>query len=537
MDDGRRPGQLTPERPDVLTAFRAGLDADRGPAIVFGGTVLGARDLAELSDALAVGLAARGVAAGDRVAVMLQNVPTSPIATLAAWKLGAVVVPVNPMYRAGELRYLLDDSGATVLVTEPQLYVATVAEAVGDRGIDVLVTDPRDLASGELPVALRVLPPGPEPAGVDRLLDLIGAHHGETPEARTPAPEDPALLSYTSGTTGPPKGAINTHGNVAFAAAVYRAWMDLGPDDVCLGVAPLFHITGAVGHLAVCLVAGLPLVLAYRFDADETLALIERHRCTFTVGAITAFIALMNAPGAADADLSSLTKVYSGGAPIAPSTVEAFETAFGAYIHPIYGMTETTSPSHAVPFGERAPVDPGTGALSIGVPVPETRCRIVGEDGREVPPREIGELVTQGPQVVPGYWDKPEETAKAIGPDGIRTGDVGFVDEDGWFFLVDRKKDMIIASGYKVWPREVEDVLYEHPAVREAAVVGVADDYRGESVKAFVSLRAGVDVPTEDELVALCRDRLAAYKVPRTVEVRDELPKTATGKILRRSLG
>ncbi|MBW3618823.1 MAG: AMP-binding protein [Actinobacteria bacterium] len=530
------PADLGTLPPDVLTAFRGLVAGDSTrDCLRYGDAVLAFGDVDRFSDALAVGLAASGVGPGDRVAVMLQNVPTFPIVTLASWKLGASVVPVNPMYRVAELSHILDDSGACVLITSPDLLVPIVAEAVRDRAIAVVVTDPRDLADGELPVTLRDADAADVP-DVPRLLALIEQHDGRRPEPRTPAREDAALLSYTSGTTGPPKGAINSHGNVAASVAIYVAWMDIGPDDVCLGVAPLFHITGSVAHVAISLATGMPLVLAHRFDAAETLALVARHGCTFTVASITVFIALMNVDGVAGADLRGFRKLYSGGAPIAPATVEAFEARFGTYIHSIYGMTETTSPSHAVPLGTRAPVDPGTGALSVGVPVPGTVCRIVGDDGRVLPAGQLGELVTAGPQVVAGYWGEPEGTARAIGPDGIRTGDVGFMDEAGWFFLVDRKKDVIIASGYKVWPREVEDVLYQHPAVREAAVVGVADAYRGETVAAFVSLRAGADA-TPGELVAFCRERLAAYKAPRSVELRDELPKTASGKILRRSLG
>jgi long-chain acyl-CoA synthetase len=233
--------------------------------------------------------------------------------------------------------------------------------------------------------------------------------------------------------------------------------------------------------------------------------------------------------------MASLRTVYSGGAPIAPATADAWERRFGTRIQSAYGLTETTSPSHATPLGRRSPVDGRTGALSIGVPVFNTVVRIVGDSGDELPPGEIGELVTSGPPVVPGYWAKPEETEQALPGGALHTGDVGFMDADGWFYLVDRKKDQINAAGYKVWPREVEDVLYEHPAVREAAVVGVPDAYRGETVKAYVSLKPG-HTTAPAELVAFCRERLAAYKYPREVELLDELPKTATGKILRRDL-
>jgi long-chain acyl-CoA synthetase len=371
--------------------------------------------------------------------------------------------------------------------------------------------------------------------GTFDFMEVLDSHAGLAAPRPSLGASDVAFLTYTSGTTGPPKGAMNTHRNVVFNSAVYRRWMDLTPADTVLGVAPLFHITGLIAHLTVALLVPMPLVLGYRFDPRTTLDLIEQYRPTFTVGAITVFIALMNDPSCAGRDLSSLTKVYSGGAPIAPSVVERFEAEVGAYIHNIYGLTETTSPSHGVPMGTRAPVDPTSGALSVGVPIFNTVVQVVGEDGADVPPGEIGEFVTTGPQVVAGYWNKPDETAHALPGGSLHTGDVGFMDADGWFYVVDRKKDMIIASGYKVWPREVEDVLYQHSAVREAAVVGVPDDYRGETVKAFVSLRPGADA-TEAELITFCKERMAAYKYPRSIEFVDELPKTVTGKILRREL-
>src|SRR5436190_23495922 len=307
------------------------------------------------------------------------------------------------------------------------------------------------------------------------------------------------------------------------------------PGDVDLAVAPLFHITGLIAGLTVSLLVPMKIVLGYRFDPAAVLDLIEQHRPTFTVGAITVFIALMNDPSREGRDLSSLTKVYSGGAPIAPIVVERFQSEIGPYIHNIYGLTETTSPSHAVPMTKVAPVDPTSGALSVGVPIFNTVVRVVDEEGKDVPVGEVGEFVTSGPQVVSGYWQKPEETEHAIPGGHLHTGDVGFMDEKGWFYLVDRKKDQINAAGYKIWPRDVEDVLYAHDTVREAAVVGVPDEYRGETVKAFVSLKSGESV-TEETLIAFCKERMAAYKYPRQIEFVDELPKTASGKILRREL-
>jgi long-chain acyl-CoA synthetase len=368
---------------------------------------------------------------------------------------------------------------------------------------------------------------------------LIETYSGRTPDTVPLVPEDVAYLTYTSGTTGQPKGAMNTHGNVAFSARVYQCMMKMDQSDVVLGVAPLFHVTGEVAHLAVAALAGIPLVLYYRFDAGETLRLIEKWKVTMTVAAITVYIALMNHPDAPKRDLSCFKKAYSGGAPVSEAVVSQFEALTGVYLHNVYGMTETTSPSHIVPLGTRAPVDKESGALSVGVPVPNSVIRIMDdEEGvRELAPGEVGEIVDSGPMVVPGYWQKPEETNRAIRDGRLYTGDVGKMDERGWFYVVDRKKDMIIASGFKVWPRDVEDVIYQHPAVREAAVVGVPDPYRGETVKAYVALKIGMEsTVTPEEIVSFCRSRMAAYKYPRQVEFVPEIPKTLTGKFIRRAL-
>ena len=457
------------------------------------------------------------------------------IAQLGIWKAGGTAVSINPMNRERELELLLQDSGARVLVSLAGLYRDVAAKVVAGTGVQTVIT------TSELEYQTR--DDARVFAGIERvpcegtldMAELLARFAGQRAPAVSLGPQDVAFLTYTSGTTGPPKGAMTTHRNVVFNAQTYRDWISIGPQDVVLGVAPLFHITGLVGHVAICLLAGAPLVLMYRLDPALTIETIQAERATFTVGSITVFIALMNVPDADKQALASLTKVYSGGAPIPPSTVKAFQSAFGHYIHNIYGLTETTSPSHAVPFGAEAPVDEASGALSVGVPVYNTVVRIVGDDGADLPPGEIGELVTTGPQVVAGYWNKPEESATALPEGSLHTGDVGYMDDRGWFYIVDRKKDQINVSGYKVWPREVEDVLYEHEAVREAAVVGIADAYRGETVKAFVSLRAGQSV-TEAELIAFTKERMAAYKYPRQIEFLDEIPKTVTGKLLRREL-
>jgi len=527
--------------PDALAMWRDSLRrAGDQPLIYYADTVHTLAEVDSASDALAVALASRGVRQGDRVVLYLQNVPQFVVGLLATWKLGGVVVPVNPMLKERELSYVLADSGATALICLQELWASVAAKVVEDSPVSVAVTTspldhvPVDLPPSRLSLPLRTVQRVETPGAAD-LLTLVAQHRGQRPGPVELAPSDVAALTYTSGTTGDPKGAMNTHGNVVFTAQVFRDWLGLGTDDTCLAGAPLFHVTGLIGHAAVAMLVPMPLILGYRFDPATMNDLAERHNATYTVMAITAYTAMMNDPSIRAHDLSALSKVYSCGAPIAPSLVERFERAVGPYIHNIYGLTETTGPSHAVPLGRRAPVDPATGALSIGVPVPGTAVRVLDDNGDEVPVGQIGELAISGPGVVPGYWHRPDATDAALPGGEMRTGDVGFMDDQGWFYLVDRKKDMINTAGYKVWPREVEDVLMGHQAVKEAAVIGVPDPYRGETVKAFVSLRDGAS-STPEELIAFCRDNLAAYKYPRVVEICDDLPKTLTGKVLRRQL-
>ena len=532
------PADIVAEKATALDMFDASVAAGAGdPFLKYFDGALTFGDVDRAADALAGALVAGGFASGERLAIYTQNNPAFVIGLIAAWKAGGIAVLINPMNRERELRYMLADSGAVALLTLDDLYqtVAGPLIASGDTDVRTVITcSPLDFQTRD---DTRLFE-GVSKEAIDGAVDLtvlIAAHDGSTLPRPAFGPGDTAVLTYTSGTTGEPKGAMNTHGNLAFNAQVYRDWTGLRSGEPILAVAPLFHITGLVGHIMFAIIAHTPLILMHRFAPGVALDAIREHRPVFTVAAITAYNALSAAPGATPEDFESLRILYSGGAPISPAVGDRMEKIFGAYIHNIYGLTETNSPSHGVPLGVRAPVDAASGALSVGVPVFNTVVRVVGEDGEDVPVGEVGEFVTSGPQVVPGYWNKPEKTAESL-PDGaLRTGDVGFMDADGWFYIVDRKKDMINASGYKVWPREVEDVLYTHPAVRESAVIGVPDEYRGETVKAYVSLQEGASVD-EQELVDFCKKQMAAYKYPRQVVIVDELPKTVTGKILRRSL-
>ena len=492
------------------------------------------REVDELSDSVAGHLADRGLERGDRVAILLQNSPLFVLALLGAWKAGATVVPVNPMYKSGEVAHVLRDGEVAALICSDRAWESYLRETAAGSPVRIVLTgceldfqtrhDARVLAFERLP----------RPSDADDLTTVARAGH-RPPEGRAPAPADIALISYTSGTSGTPKGATNTHANIMFNAERQRTGLPLPEAPVYYALAPLFHITGMVCQLGACLNSAGTLVLTYRFEAGVVLDAFAEHRPHYTVGPSTAFMALAAHPDVTREHFSSFVNISSGGAPVPPALVEKFRAGFGPYIRNGYGLTECTAPCASVPPQHEAPVDPASGTLAVGVPGPDTVVRIVDDQGAEVPFGEQGEIVVRGPQVVPGYWRRPDATAGTF-PDGeLRTGDIGFMDAQGWLYVVDRKKDMINASGFKVWPREVEDVLYTHPAVREAAVVGVPDGYRGETVKAYISLRPGADADA-GTLAAYCKDRLAAYKYPRQVEILPDLPKTASGKILRREL-
>ncbi|MET9851981.1 AMP-binding protein [Streptomyces sp. NPDC006450] len=521
--------------PSVLHAFRAAVSRAPGhTALAYFDGRLTYAETDALSDSLAGHLAAHGIRRGDRVAVMLQNTPHFVLAVLAAWKAGAVVVPLNPMYKSGEVGHILRDSGAAALVCEARAWSAYLRGAARGTAVrTVLTACDLDFQTRD---DVRVLAPGRPEQAADAADLHAAARRGH------PAPPDPgltaadtALISYTSGTSGTPKGAMNPHGALTHNAVRQVTGHPLPEGAGYFALAPLFHITGMVCELAACFTNAGTLVLAHRFDAGAVLDAFLEHRPAYTVGPATAFMALAAHPGATPDHFASFQVVSSGGAPLPPALVERLRAAYGFYLRNGYGLTECTAPCASVPVHREAPVDPASGTLSVGVPGADTLVRILDESGAEVPFGETGEIAVRGPQVVPGYWGLPADTAKAF-PDGeLRTGDVGFMDPEGWLYVVDRKKDMINASGFKVWPREVEDVLYTHPAVREAAVVGIPDPYRGESVKAYVSLRPGAEAAPA-ELSAYCAERLAAYKYPRRVEILPVLPKTTSGKILRREL-
>lgn len=520
----------------LVTAWRDRVTASpESPCLVYFDSTLTVRQVDDDSDALASHFQDRGVGRGDVVGVQLQNIPQFAIAMLALWKVGATVLILNPMYRGGELRRLIDDSRTTGFIGLDREGEEAASTLAGSTVKWRMTTSDLDLQTENDP---RIFADAAHVAveGADDLLTAVRDSAGRTPAVPEVRAEDAALLTYTSGTTGPPKGALNTHRNVLSTAVSFNAWQGIGSGDAVLAVAPLFHITGAVATAAATLISAAPLVFINRLHPEIMLEAFNRHRVTVTVGAITVYNALLALDRGDAADLATVRWLYSGGAPIPPSTVDRFHTRFGHYIHNIYGMTETASAVIGVPPGARAPVDAASGTLSIGVPLPGLDARVVGADGHTLRSGEEGELQMRGPQIMPQYLRKPEETAHVLSADGwMSSGDVAIIDEDGWVYLVDRLKDQINASGFKVWPREVEDALYEHPDVYEAAVVGAPDEYRGETVTAYVSLRPG-SATTAEALQAFTKERLAAYKYPRHVHIIDELPKTQTGKIKRRDL-
>ena len=499
----------------------------------FDGTMTAA-EVDRASDALAVALAARGTIRSARVGIYLQNTPHFALALLALWKLGATALLLNPMYKRLELRRLVDDSGAIGVICTDTDVSETRHTLAGGTACWLISTSARDFQTRNDPRSFDMTTrPAASPDG--DVAALIREFDGLRPADIALTRDDVALLTYTSGTTGPPKGAMNTHENVLAVATTFGRFARLSPGDVVMAVAPLFHITGAVINAAISLFTDTTLVFTGRFDPSVVLEAFAEHRVSFTIGSITVFNAILALPHASASHFSAVKTLYSGGAPIPPATVERFKKRFNVYIHNAYGLTESTSGVIAVPPCTEAPVDASSGTLSIGIPLPHVVARVIDPDGHPVPPGTQGELELSGPQIIPGYWNNPDATSHAMPGGRFRTGDVAIIDSQGWVYLVDRLKDQINVSGYKVWPREVEDALYEHPAVHEAAVIGQPDEYRGETVVAFVSLKSGVSA-TRGELIAFAKERLAAYKYPRIVHIIDDLPKTQTGKIRRQEL-
>ncbi len=525
------PAALEPRFGDMLSAFNdaVAVAPDRTAIRYFDG-YLSYEELDRSTNLIALALLSYGIQVGDRVSIIAQNVPAFAEVAIASWKIGGIPVPSNPLCRSGEISKVFDDCQPAIIVCDlSSLDEVRKALSKIELGPAILVFSPYERQTRD---DARVLPNLLEAPPSTLWLYAEARRYEGAPPALSLKGSDIGLLLYTSGTTGQPKGVMIRHDSLAFNAEAMGRWGELASGSRVLGLAPLFHITGFVSHLAMSVIARCELILNYRFEPSLVLEVIRETRPTYVVGAITAFNALMNADGASAADFASFVSVYSGGAAIPPSLAKDIKAVLNVEIKPCYGMTETSSPSHATPPGREPPVDRESGALAIGVPIFSTDAIIVDDQGQAAAPGQRGELWIRGPQIMAGYWNKPLETSEALSGGWLRTGDIAVMDAAGWFYLVDRKKDMINASGFKVWPREVEDCLHEHPAVREAAVVGIPDPYRGETVAAYISVKPNQSVMAS-ELSRFCRDRLVSYKCPRHFHIVDDLPKTVTGKIQR----
>lgn len=481
-----------------------------------------------------------GVEKGDRVAIMLPNCPQSAIAYYGILYAGGIIVQTNPLYTERELQYQLADSGAKVIIGLDLLF-PRIVKGRKDTAIEhIIITGIKDY----LPFPKNIMYPFIQKK--ENKLSVSIEHRGqyhlytEIMKSTKPSPVyvpyeqgDIALLQYTGGTTGPPKGVQLTHQNLISNTEMCSAWLyqtEEGQETI-MGVLPFFHVYGMTTVLVFAVMKGHKMVLLPKFDFKAALKEIEKQKPTLFPGAPTIYIGLLNHPDLAKYDLSSIKACISGSATLPIEVKEKFEEVTGGKLVEGYGLTET-SPVAMANFVWDGLEKRG----SVGVPWPDTDAVILGPGGTEpLPAGEIGEIAIKGPQVMSGYWNRPDDTLETFRGGWLLTGDLGYMDEDGYFYIVDRKKDMIIASGFNVYPREIEEVLYEHPAVLECIVAGVPDPYRGETVKAYIVLKEGHSV-TEAELNEYCRKHLAAFKVPRQYDFREELPKTAVGKILRRAL-
>ena len=479
-----------------------------------------------------------GVKAGDRVLLYLQNSPQWVLAFYAILRANAVVVPVNPMNRSDELRHYIDDTGTTTAFVAQDLLpqLQPLHREHAGHGLQHLVvatysdhlTAPTDLRVPDFVAAPRDVPSQP---GVVAWTDARAAGHAPGP--LTAGPDDPCVMPYTSGTTGAPKGCVHTHRSVMSTLVAGTVWFRRSQDSVFLSPLPFFHVTGMSGSMNGPLYVGATVVVMSRWDREVAARCIERYRVDTWQSITAMMVDFLANPDLARHDLSTLQVVRGGGAAMPEAVALRLKQLVGLDYIEGYGMSETMAATHINPPQRPKP-------QCLGIPVFDVDARIIDPDTlREVPPGESGEVIVHGPQVMQGYWNNPEATAAAFveidGKRFLRTGDLARVDEDGYFFMTDRLKRMINASGYKVWPAEVEALMYRHPAIQEACVIAARDERRGETVKALVVLQAG-HTASADEIVAWCHEHMAAYKAPRTVEIVARLPKSGSGKLMWREL-
>jgi long-chain acyl-CoA synthetase len=513
-------------------------------ALIFKGKRITYRELNELTDALAAALAANGFKKGDRAVIYMVNMPQFVICYYGILKAGGIVIATNPLYTARELEHQLADCGAeTVFVMTLYYPLLKKVQAGGTTRVKrIIVTNIKEYLPAHLRFLFTLVKEKPEGHRVllqpgDMWFQDFLAAGKQAPRPKVDVGgDDVALLQYTGGTTGLSKGAVALHRNLVANTVLIREWLtDISQgQEVCLTAIPLFHSFGMVVAMSFGIMAAGALVLIPDpRDQEDLLSSINKYRPTIFPGVPALYVAINNNPDVAAGryDIKSIRVCVSGSAPLLAETKEHFERLTGGKLVEGFGLTEAHVVSHCNPIYGRNQ----TG--SIGLPLPSVECRIVDpEEGEEdVPVNEIGELIIKSPSVMRGYWHMPTETANALRDGWLYTGDIARMDEDGYFYIEDRKKDMIIAGGYNIYPREVEEVLAGHPAVMEVAVAGVTDPRRGETVKAWIVKRPG-DPTTEEEIIAWCKERLAKYKYPRMIEFREELPRTTVGKVLKREL-
>lgn len=520
-------------------------------AIIYYGHKMTYAHLSKLADQFAVGLQKIGVKKGDRVAIALPNIPQYPIVFFGALRAGAVVVPTNPLYTERELSHQLNDAGATVIVMLDSFY-PSVRNIRAQTALEhIIVTSPAEF----LPPLLRMLYPlsqrgvkvsEPKLSATELKSDptlhamqnFLHANKRTAATSNLPVPvtsDDLAALQYTGGTTGLAKGAMLTHRNLLSNAMQTRYWTPKASEgtDISLCVAPFFHSYGLTVGMNFSILTASSMVLLPRFKAKDVVSAIRRYKPTLFPGIPTMYIAIMREAGDKHAQLQSIKYCISGAAPLPAKVQNDFEKITGATLVEGYGLSEASPVTHCNPLTDKRRNG------SIGLPFPDVESIIINmETGEQVPVGEVGEILVKGPNIMKGYWKRDDES-KAIFYNGwLRTGDIGKMDEDGYFYVVERAKDMVIAGGFNIYPREVEEVLFQHPDITEAAVVGVPDEYRGETVAAFIVLKPGIEPSdkTRQAIIAFCKQELASYKVPKVVEFRESLPKSIIGKTLRREL-
>ncbi|MBO0797588.1 MAG: long-chain fatty acid--CoA ligase [Blastocatellia bacterium] len=524
------PAEINPPRQQLYQILQiASTSFPDKPATAFMGAQLTFSQLRNQVDRLATSLSQLGIEKGDRVGIMLPNCPQYIIAFFAAMRLGAIVTNINPLYTAREIEMVAQDAGVRALI-HLDLMAPIVAGVQSNTALEFLITTSLQEYSAEAPGSPPAVPEGT--ISFKSLID--GVNEIELPRVEIDAEEDIAVLQYTGGTTGVPKGAMLTHSNLYTNALQAHVWswpLTQQGDERYLLVIPYFHIYGQTLGMVLGVWNGALQILIPKFDANLLIHAIKQFRPTYFPGVPTLYISLLAHPEFKTCGLELVRRFNSGSAPLPLEVLEQFEKRSGATLYEGYGLTEASPTTHSTPTLAKRKIG------SIGLPFPSTECKIVDlETGtREVPPGEDGELCIRGPQVMKGYWNRPDETEIALRNGWLYTGDVARMDEDGFFYIVQRKKDLIIVSGFNVYPNEIEEVLFTHPAVAEAAVIGIPDEYRGEAVKAYVVFKEGAQA-TVDELLEHCRVNLAKFKVPSSITIVDKLPKSAVGKVLRREL-